>query len=234
MRMLLVGVLSVTLIGCSCPVGRHAVLDACTSKTCFARTAASPPIEPKPTPFKPNRTITKVESKNAAKTAKTSAAVKAAKQNSPQTSNKSDKDKIASATPIVPDSSAPPPQPVESAKSTVGMNANVAVSGQASEASDPVLKKAKATVASKMEDPASVEFEDLTRAIRQSSIGPIDTICGHVKGKKMSGAETGKRAFLYLVKEDIAFVDYGYPNSVAATAYFTTCISRNLKSRIGP
>ena len=118
MRMFLVGVLSVTLIGCSCPTAPQAMLETCTSKACFYRTAASPPIELKPTPFKPNRTTTKAGSKNATKTAKTSSvAAKAAKPNSPQTSNGSDKDKIASPITMTPDSSAPPPQPVENAKS---------------------------------------------------------------------------------------------------------------------
>jgi hypothetical protein len=222
MRMFLVGVLSVTLIGCSCPRAPQAMLEACTSKPCFNRTAGSPPIELKPTTVKPNRTTTKVGSKNATKTAKTSpVAAKAAKPNSPQTSNGSDKDKVAS--PIT-GSSAPPPQPVEN----VGTNVNAAASGPASEPSDPILEKAKATVASKMEDPASVEFEDITRAVRHDTFGQsIDTICGHVRGKKISGAETGKRAFLYLVKEDIAFVDYGYSNSQAANAYRAICTRGN-------
>jgi hypothetical protein len=125
---------------------------------------------------------------------------------------------------MTPDSSAPPPQPVENAMSNVGMNVNVAASGPASKPSDPILDKAKVTVASKMEDPASVEFEDMNRAVRHDTFGQsIDTICGHVRGKNTSGAETGKRAFLYLVKEDIAFVDYGYSNSRAANAYRAIC-----------
>ena len=225
MKILLVGALSVTLIGCSCPTAPQAMLEACTSKPCFYRTAASTPIELKPTPLKPNRTTAKVGSKKATKTAKTSSvAAKAPKPNSPQTSNGSDKDKVASAIKMTPDSSAPPPQPVENAKSNVGMNVNVAASGPASEPSDPILEKAKATVASKMEYPASVEFEDMNRAVRHDTFGQsIDTICGHVRGKNTSGAETGKRAFLYLVKEDIAFVDYGYTNSQAANAYRAIC-----------
>ena len=86
-----------------------------------------------------------------------------------------------------------------------------------------------------MEDPASVEFEDMTRAIRSDPFGQaIDTICGHVRGKKTSGADTGKRAFLYLVQEHMAFVDYGYSNSVAANAYRNVCTSGALKSAIGP
>ena len=190
MRMLLVGVLSVILIGCSCPTAPQAMLEACTSKPCFYRTAGSPPTELRPTPFKPSPTT---------KTAKTaSVAAKAAKPNSPQTSNGSDKDKGASPITTTPDSSAPPPQPVESAKSTVGTNVIDAVPRQASEASDPVLEKAKATVASKMEhqvvagilpheldttlnvkfsDPASVEIQDMTRAIRRDPFGQsIDTM----------------------------------------------------------
>ena len=159
------------------------------------------------------------------KTAETSSvAAKAPKPNSPQTSNGSDKDKVASPLTTTLRSSGPPPQPVENTKSNVETNVNVAASGPVSEPSDPVLEKAKATVASKMEDRASVEFEDMTRAIRHDTFGQsIDTICGHVRGKKTSGAETAKRAFLYLVKEDIAFVDYGYTNSQAANAYRAIC-----------
>jgi|SRR5215510_1266335 len=174
MRTLLVGVLSVTLIGCGCPVERHAVLDACTSKPCFYKTAAIP----KPTPFKRDRTTAKVVSKNATKTTEAEAKV---------------------ATPT-------PPQP--------------------SDESDSVLEKAKTKVASEMEDSASVEFEDLNRAIRKDPFGQsIDTICGHVREKRASGAATGKKAFLYLVKEDIAFVDYGFSGSVAAYAYRFVCTS---------
>ena len=64
-----------------------------------------------------------------------------------------------------------------------------------------------------MEDPASAEFEDMKRAIRKNTFGqPIDTICGRVKGKKVSGEDTGERPFLYLVKEDEAYVVDGNPN----------------------
>ena len=241
MRVLLVGVLSVTMIGCSCPTAPQAMLESCTSKTCFYRTAASPTNELKLTPFKPDRTTTKTESKNATKTAKPISLAAnphspsmAAKPHSPQTGGSSDKDQIASPITITHDFFVSPPRPAENSKSIVGTNVSVSALGETAELSDPVLEKAKATVASKMEYPPSVEFEDMTRAIRNSSFGPIDTICGHVRGRKTSGAETGKRPFLYLVKEDIAFVDYGYSNSVAANAYLTTCTSGNLKSAISP
>ena len=222
MRMLLVGALSVSLVGCSCPTAPQAMLETCALNGCSYRTAAIPPIEP--TPIKRDRPARKVGSKDATKTA--ADAIKVAKPTSPQPSNDSNEDKTASAIKMIPESSAPSPHPTESPKSIVGATVNATASGPASEVPDPVLEKAKTTVASKMEHPASVEFEDMTRAIRKDSFGQsIDTICGHVRGKRASGTETAKRAFLYLVKEDIAFVDYGSPNSAAANAYRIVCIS---------
>jgi hypothetical protein len=229
MRIFFVGVLSVTLIGCSCPPAPQAMLDACTSKPCFFKTAASSPPDLKPARSKTNSAATKVRSKNAAKNAKTSpVATKAVKPNSPRTNDGFDKEKVSSPTNLTPDASPPPPQPVTNAKSDVGTSVNVAALGPASGPSDPILEKAKATIASKMEDPASAEFEDMARAVRQDTFGQsIDTICGHVRGKNTAGVETGKRAFLYLVKEDIAFVDYGFSNSRAANAYRAVCTRGN-------
>jgi len=102
-------------------------------------------------------------------------------------------------------------------------------SGQPSDGSDPVLQKAKTTVASKMEIPASAEFADMKRAMRTDVVGQsVDTICGHVKGKTASGEATGERAFLYLVRDDVAFVDYGNPG-VGADAYRTICTNPDLR-----
>src|SRR5262245_23608449 len=223
MRLLLISVLCGTLIGCACPTVPQAIVKTCTSKGCFHRTAAASPTELKPTPVKRDRAIMNVASKNSTKTP--SVATEEAKPASPQPSEGAEKNKIASPAPIVPESSASSPQPTENAKSTVGNNMSVAARGQPAKA-DPVLEKAKVTVASKMEDPTSAEFEDMSRAIRKDSFGQsVDTICGHVRGKKLSGTETERRTFLYLVREDIAFVDYGYPNSVAANAYRIVCTS---------
>jgi hypothetical protein len=140
-----------------------------------------------------------------------------------QTSDGFGKDKFVS--PIATfESSVAPPQPVESAKSVVATPAKVAASNPIPEPPDSILNRARATVASKMEYPPSVAFEDMTRAIRSDSFGRnVDTICGHVSGKKLSGAETGKRAFVYLVQEDIAFVDYGNPGSAGGNAFRKIC-----------
>jgi hypothetical protein len=86
------------------------------------------------------------------------------------------------------------------------------------------LDKAKISVAAKMDDPASAEFGDMKRAIRKNMWGrPVDTICGHVRGKNASGSDTGDRPFLYLVKEDDAYVVAGKADSAAAIAYRNIC-----------
>jgi hypothetical protein len=51
----------------------------------------------------------------------------------------------------------------------------------------------------------------------------VDTICGRVKGKKASGEETGDRPFLYLVKDDEAYVVDGSASLAAMTAYRNIC-----------
>lgn len=100
--------------------------------------------------------------------------------------------------------------------------------GQPSETPDPVLKKAKITVAAKMENPASAEFVDMKRAMRENTFGqPFEVICGHVKGKKTSGEATGERPFLYLVKQEEAFIVASNPDSMAAIAYRAHCTTPN-------
>ena len=97
-------------------------------------------------------------------------------------------------------------------------------SGRPAETSDPVIVKAKTTIAAKLEDPASAEFSEMKRAIRKNMVGQsVDTICGRVKGKKASGEDAGNRPFLYLVKEDDAYVVDGPADSAAATAYRNIC-----------
>jgi hypothetical protein len=97
-------------------------------------------------------------------------------------------------------------------------------SGQPAAPSDPVIIKAKTTIAAKLEDPASAEFAEMNRAIRKNTLGQsVDTICGRVKGKKVSGEDAGDRPFLYLVKDDDAYVVDGPAGSAAATAYRNIC-----------
>ena len=55
----------------------------------------------------------------------------------------------------------------------------------------------------------------------------FEIICGHVKGKMKSGEATGERPFLYLVKEDEAYIVDRDPDSMAAIVYRAHCISAN-------
>jgi hypothetical protein len=92
------------------------------------------------------------------------------------------------------------------------------------ETADPVLERARASVAAKLENPASAEFSDMDRAFRKNTFGrATDTICGHVRGKTASGGGAAERPFLYLVKEDDAYVVDGKPDSAAAIAYRNIC-----------
>jgi hypothetical protein len=190
MRILLIGALSVPLIGCACPSSPQATPKPCTSKGCLHRTAAGTPIGVRSAAFKPNPV---------AGTAKPSLGA-ATKSAAPSDSSYDDKTGSSIA---------------------VSRATKIDTSGQPS--FDPVVQKAKTTIASKMEVPASAEFADMKRAMRTDVVGQsVDTICGHVKGKTVSGEATRERAFLYLVKDDVAFVDYGNPG-VAADAYRTIC-----------
>jgi hypothetical protein len=123
-----------------------------------------------------------------------------------------------------------PGQSAKKPKTPIATKMDIPAPAQQSGASDPVLSRATTAVAAKMDDPASIEFEDMKRAIRKDTFGqPIDTICGHVKGKKASGEETGERPFLYVVGENRAFIDDGNPDSLGAIAYRAICINPDLR-----
>jgi hypothetical protein len=89
---------------------------------------------------------------------------------------------------------------------------------------ESVIKKAKATIAAKMGDPDSVEFEGIERAARKNALGnSIDTICGFVRDKN-----TGPKPFLYVVQKDEAYVG-GY--TIAISAYRNICSISTLPDR---
>jgi hypothetical protein len=76
----------------------------------------------------------------------------------------------------------------------------------------------------------------MKRALRKNTFGqPIDTICGRVKGKRKSGERTGEMQFLYLVKEDTAYIVVdGNSESVAAVAYRIICNSPDARRSVNP
>jgi hypothetical protein len=132
-----------------------------------------------------------------------------------------DKSNIASTTPTVPTKTEIPPssQLDDEAKNTEKLNdegkrTEIPPSSQPDDES--VMKKAKATIAAKMGDPDSVEFEGMERAPRKNALGKsIDTICGFVRDKN-----SGPKPFLYLVQKDEAYIG-GY--TIATSEYRNIC-----------
>jgi hypothetical protein len=121
-----------------------------------------------------------------------------------------------------PQSAQPNDKSNENTKPNIVTRAEPPQSAQPNDKSDPVITKAMATIAAKMglENSASVELSKTKRA-KKNALGKfIDTICGFVRGKNKSGADTGGRAFLYLVQEDEAYIE-GY--NLATSPYRNLC-----------
>jgi hypothetical protein len=97
-------------------------------------------------------------------------------------------------------------------------------SAKVGEIFDPIIGRAKEEIAAKMVDPTAVEFIQMKRAIRKNVRGePIDTICGRVKGRTASSADTTEMPFLYIVKDDDAYIVDGGDDIMAAAAYRNIC-----------
>ena len=198
MRTLLIGVLAATLVGCSYPLSPQASMEACADPNGFGglnKMAGSRPVEPAPSR---NRAATaKVKSAAAAKTEERSTA---AVRDKPQLAEK------------------------KAASSVIEAKVEAPAASRPAETPDPVLVKAKTTIAAKLEDPAAAEFGEMKRAMRKNTFGKsVDTICGRVKRKKPSGEDAGDWPFLYLVTEDEAYIVNGSANSAAASAYRNIC-----------
>jgi hypothetical protein len=208
MRALVVGALAASLVGCSCFVSPQSGIEACTGAdgrgfACFDRSAAvagrlSQTTESESFSFDPEAAIPRGKAAPAARTAKLPSTNAADKSHH---AGKAAKPIATAAVKTEPAPAASQPDPI-----------------------DPVVDKAKIAVAVKLENPASATFSEMNRSTRKNTLGQsVDTICGHVKGKKASGEDIGDRPFLYLVKADEAYVADGSPNSEASTAYRNIC-----------
>ena len=194
MRSILIGALAATLAGCSCLLTPQASMEACTEGLPCFDRTAAEPI--KPGPALANAATTKVKAR-IEKTEKRSSA--------------DARDRGAH------------PDAIEAKSATITAKIEPPAI-QPAETSDPLLDKAKTTIAAELEDPASAEFVEMNRAVRKTMLGQsADTICGRVKGKTTSGEDTGDRLFLYLVEEDQAYVVEGAAGSAAASAYRNIC-----------
>ena len=244
MRPLLISALAATLIGCTCFAPQQAQqtsLTECTEANGFACSdvaAGTPQMDSKPLVLHSNSKTEKAIATKAntrhrgkadthTKNAKSNVVPKMDASSSVQPDDKTNTVIDAKST-IAAKMEAPQSSQVDDksntvidAKSTIPAKAEAPQSSQGDDKSDPVIKKAKATITAMMVNPASVEFVEMKRTDRKNTLGKsIDTICGYVKGKNASGGETGDRPFLYLVKEDRAYIG----SSIMATfAYRNIC-----------
>ena len=237
MRTLFVYALAATVVGCSCYTPPQASIDSCTGAgasglACLDRSSLRQAIEPEPAALDAGLSAPKTRSKIAARTEKPPSAHARHKTDLAMTTTKS-----ATPTANVEPAAAkvePAANKVEPAAAKVELAANkiepVApkveppASGRPAETSDQVIARAKTSIAAKLDDPRSAEFGEMKRAMRTNILGKsVDTICGYVKGKKASDESTGDRPFLYLVKDDEAYVVNGPPTSMAAAAYRNIC-----------
>jgi hypothetical protein len=84
---------------------------------------------------------------------------------------------------------------------------------------ESAIMKAKVTIAAKMENPASVVFLEMKRAVREDARGnSIDTICGRIRG--ILAGDTGERPFVYVVQKDEAYIG---AYVLATTEYRKVC-----------
>jgi hypothetical protein len=230
--MIFVCALAATVVGCSCYPPPQASIDACTASglACLDMSSLSQTIEPEPAAFDAGLSVPKARSKIAARTEKPPSAHARHKTDLTMTTTRSAQPtakvepaaKVESATKVEPVAAK-----VESAANKVepaAAKVELPASGRPAETSDQVIARAKTTIAAKLDDPRSAEFGEMKRAMRTNTLGKsVDTICGYVKGKKASGESTGDRPFLYLVKDDEAYVVDGPATSIAATAYRNIC-----------
>jgi hypothetical protein len=204
MRTLVLGALAATLAGCSCFLSPQAAIDACASADgtgigCHDKSGAASRLSQATIPdsAEANSTSARARSPQAARTPKASSKHK-------DGATRHARDDEAKSTTVAKTESAPAAEPAD--------------------AIDPVVDKAKIAVTVKLENPASAAFTDMNRAMRKNMLGQsVDTICGRVKSKKASGEDADDRVFLYLVKNDEAYVVDGSPTSAASSAYRNIC-----------
>jgi len=95
-------------------------------------------------------------------------------------------------------------------------------SARHTESADPVMEKAKATVAAMMQEPASSTFDEMKRVVRTLLGDPVEAICGRVRGKYTAGGDPGELPFVFIVANDEAYIVDG-SSTTAATAYRNLC-----------
>jgi hypothetical protein len=196
MRPLLITALTASLVGCSVAPQQtqEARLTECTETTGFACLNAASP---------------KMDSKVLRSDAKKDAVGHHRKANAEAKNAKSD---------VVPemDASSSVRPDNEITTSAIAAKPEPQQASQSDDQSDSAIKKAKATIAAKMGNPASVEFVEIKWAAGTTTLGnSSNIICGFVREKN-----GGPKPFLYLVPKDEAYIG-GY--NIATSAYRHIC-----------
>jgi hypothetical protein len=221
MRTLFVGALAASLAGCSCYVPPQGVDDACIGTggyACYDRSSFNQTLGPE------LASISKPKSKVAATTEKPPSAharqrVALVIDTAKSTTATTVKTAATKVEPV-----APKTGPAATKGEPAASKVEPPPSNRPAETSDQVLARATAAIASKLEDPKSAEFGEMKRAMRTNTQGKfVDFVCGHVKARKASGEGVEDRPFLYLVKDDEAYVVDGPTSSIGTTAYRNIC-----------
>ena len=134
-----------------CPLPPRGVVQTCTSQGCFARTAATTPIEPKRAPFRPEPAV------KAKKVAIAAKPIVARPQNEagPVEGKPNSRTIMESEVPPSAQPSAAPDPAPKKATTTIGGKTEGPATGQPSETSDPVPNKATTAIGAKTEGPAT-------------------------------------------------------------------------------
>ena len=191
MRLLLTTALTVTLMGCSFAPQQTAWMSGCTEATAIACSDAA---------------------SSKALHGEVIAAKNKEVEHQANTDTKTARSDILPKTDV--SSSSQPDNAITT--SSIAVKPEAPQTSQFDDHSDPAIKKAKATIAAKMANPASVEFVEIKRASGANALGNSnDIVCGFVREKN-----GGPRPFLYLVPKDEAYIG-GY--NIATSAYRHIC-----------
>ena len=206
MRRLLFIALAATLVGCACFAPQQVqplALTGCTETTGAACSDGAADM------LQANSSPPALQDHPAAKTEKTATAKKANHRHRREANTRIQNARSN----IVPEADALSGQRDD--KSNTVITAQPTTQGkseslQSSQLDDneSVIKKAKAIIAAKMKNPASVEFAEMKRSAEKDALGRLssDVICGYVGEKNASGESIGGRPFLYLVLKDEVYI----------------------------
>ena len=209
-RLLLISALAATLIGCSSAFQQ--THQSFANRALYQAHQEQAPQMQSTRRVLPGRTVAaKSQHRKNNGSTKIAEPHNAPKMNASSSVRPDDKSNILTTTPTVPTKTEipRPSQLHDEAKKTE-------ISPSSKLDDESVIKKAKATIAAKMSDPNSAEFEKVERAVSKNALdNSIDTICGYVSDKN-----NGSKLFLYIVQKDEAYIG---AYAIATTEYRNVC-----------